>query len=411
MKNRLPQKNIPVGWQELKIRDIADPVSSLNAGNKPYEVLSCTKHDGLVPSLQYFGRKVYGNDLSKYKVVPYGYFAYATNHIEEGSIGYQNLIDFGLVSPMYTVFKLKENLTNVDPIFLYRLLKSPLMVNKYRSIISASVARRGGLRWNSFSNLKIILPPLKEQRKIVAIESTWEVSVEKISRKIEIQENVKQSLIENLLTGKMRFPGSKHSWTLVKLKDVLTEHRETSTGAEEVHSVSVNKGVVNQIEHLGRSFAAKDISNYKLVKPGDLIYTKSPTGGFPYGIIKQSRINYQAIVSPLYGVFTPKTFSLGSIIDSYFESQKNTARYLKPLIHKGAKNTMNITNTTFLSSGLYLPTDEKEQEEIAKLFATLSKNINTLNKKLSLLREQRKFLLFNLLTGTIRTPEKLSTHN
>ena len=72
-----------------------------------------------------------------------------------------------------------------------------------------------------------------------------------------------------------------------KLGDFLTEHKENSTGKEEVFSVSVHKGLVNQIEHLGRFFATKNTSNYNLVKPGDIVYTKSPTGEFPWGIIKQ----------------------------------------------------------------------------------------------------------------------------
>ena len=47
---------------------------------------------------------------------------------------------------------------------------------------------------------------------------------------------------------------------------------------KKVYSVSVHKGLINQIEHLGRSFSAK---NTELLKPNDIVYTKSPTGEFP----------------------------------------------------------------------------------------------------------------------------------
>jgi hypothetical protein len=40
---------------------------------------------------------------------------------------------------------------------------------------------------------------------------------------------------------------------------------------------------------------------------------------------------------------------IGFILDSYFESNINTCNYLKPIIQKGAKNTINITNTTFIT--------------------------------------------------------------
>lgn len=107
---------------------------------------------------------------------------------------------------------------------------------------------------------------------------------------------------KNILVSKLRFPefADKDTWKQQKLSEVLFEHGEKSTGAEEVFSVSVHKGVINQVEHLGRSFSAANTDNYKRVFPGDIIYTKSPTGEFPYGIIKQSKVAKPVIVSPLW---------------------------------------------------------------------------------------------------------------
>src|SRR5436190_9187982 len=104
--------------------------------------------------------------------------------------------------------------------------------------------------------------------------------------------------------SRIRFPQFKNEpeWGKRKLSEVLKEHSLKSTGKEQVFSVSVNKGLVNQIEHLGRSFSAASTDHYKRVLPGDVIYTKSPTGNFPFGIIKQSKVAKPVIVSPLYGV-------------------------------------------------------------------------------------------------------------
>ena len=53
----------------------------------------------------------------------------------------------------------------------------------------------------------------------------------------------------------LRFPEFKHApgWKKTRLGEVLTEHQLKDDGKSEVHSVSVHKGLVNQIEHLGRS--------------------------------------------------------------------------------------------------------------------------------------------------------------
>ena len=196
----------------------------------------------------------------------------------------------------------------------------------------------------------------------------------------------------------LRFPEftNNETWDERKLSDVLFEHKEKSTGNEEVYSVSVHKGVVNQVEHLGRVFAASNTENYKRVLPGDIIYTKSPTGDFPFGIIKQSKVSKPVIVSPLYGVFKPETTDLGVILDAYFEYPERTINYLSSIVQKGAKNTINIHNDTFLSKSLILPLDKKEQSKIASCLSSLDALIAEQTDKIEQLKLHKKGLMQGL---------------
>jgi type I restriction enzyme, S subunit len=196
----------------------------------------------------------------------------------------------------------------------------------------------------------------------------------------------------------LRFPDFKkvRGWQKVRLGKVLSEHKLKNDGKCQVHSVSVHKGLVNQIEHLGRSFAASDQSNYNLVRPHDIVYTKSPTGDFPFGVVKQSRIAKNAIVSPLYGVFTPKNIHIGQIVDTYFESPARANRYLEPLVKKGAKNTLQISNETFLSGSIYLPAEEDEQERVANFLSNLAALIDLEIKKLDALKIHKRGLMQQL---------------
>ncbi len=200
------------------------------------------------------------------------------------------------------------------------------------------------------------------------------------------------------LVPELRFPEfvDKDTWIKMKLSEVLFEHGTKSEGGEEVYSVSVHKGVINQIEHLGRSFAAANTDHYKRVLPGDVIYTKSPTRDFPYGIIKQSKVSKPVIVSPLYGVFTPETNAIGVILDAYFKYPERTFNYLESIVQKGAKNTINIKNDVFLSKSLVLPQDSKEQQKIATFLSSLDDLLDAENQKLEGLKAHKKCLLQQL---------------
>ena len=143
-------------------------------------------------------------------------------------------------------------------------------------------------------------------------------------------------------------------------------------------------------------------SNYSVAHWGDLVYTKSPTGNFPYGIIKQNLMQETVALSPRYGVFSPATFYLGYFLNSYFESAVNTRNYLLPIVQKGAKNTINITNTGFLSGDVHVPLNPSEQEAISRILMIVDREIDLLHQNIELEKKKQKALMQLLLTGIVR---------
>ncbi|MEM7039341.1 MAG: restriction endonuclease subunit S, partial [Bacteroidota bacterium] len=245
--------------------------------------------------------------------------------------------------------------------------------------------------------ISTILPSLPEQQKIAAFLTAVDKKIQQLRRKRELLAAYKKGLMQKLFSRELRFRDENGEdfpeWSDRNFQDILFEHKGKSTGVEEVYSVSVHKGLVNQVEHLGRSFAAASTNHYNLVKPHDIVYTKSPTGEFPFGIIKQSKVKKNVIVSPLYGVFTPENESLGFILDAFFESSINAHNYLHSIIQKGAKNTINITNKTFLSKSLRLPIDEKEMQKMAEFIRTIDVRIFQMQQQIGSIEQFKKALL------------------
>jgi type I restriction enzyme S subunit len=188
-------------WKDLHIRDVSKEVSIRNKDDKQLTVLSCTKYDGLVPSLEYFGRKIYSDDLSTYKIVKKNHFAYATNHIEEGSIGYNDVLDEALISPMYTIFKTDKS---VNDIFFFKLLKSHRLIYEYNARMEGSIDRRGGLRWSAFSIIKIKLPSFEEQTAVAQVLQSADKELNLLKAKTDKLKEQKKGMMQLLLTGKKR---------------------------------------------------------------------------------------------------------------------------------------------------------------------------------------------------------------
>ena len=237
--------------------------------------------------------------------------------------------------------------------------------------------------------INLNVPSLSEQNKI---GNLLYLLNERIATQNRLIDRL-QSLIKGIMVKLQQQGLSKGTWKRVPLSSILKERTELNEGLLPVYSVSVSQGVVNQMEYLGRSFAAKDTSKYHVAHFGDLIYTKSPTGSFPYGIVKQNSNRYKVAVSPLYGVYTPANYFTGVFLQEYFKSEVNTFNYLHSLIQKGAKNTINITNQRFLDNYILIPTDSNDLQQISNLLLRLNAKKDLMQNMLQQYQEQKQYLL------------------
>lgn len=143
---------------------VANPVSVRATTDCTDPVFSVTKHAGMVPSSEYFKKQVFSRDIEGYKFVQRGQFAYATIHLDEGSIGLLDTVDRAVVSPMYTVFETDS--AQVYGPYLLRLLKSEWALSRYQTMGNGSVHRRRAIPFDTLEKLEIALPDVEEQKRI-----------------------------------------------------------------------------------------------------------------------------------------------------------------------------------------------------------------------------------------------------
>lgn len=198
-KRRLP--GFSGEWETKRIADIANPSSEKNSANENLPVLTCSKHLGFVNSLGYFKNQVFSRNTCGYKIIRRYEIGYPANHIEEGSIGLQDLYEKALVSPIYVVFGVADQISSY---FLYRLLKMDSYRQKFQRVTNASVDRRGSLRWPEFSQIEVNLPLFAEQTAIAQILSDMDTEIDSLEEKLAKARQVKQGMMQELLTGRVR---------------------------------------------------------------------------------------------------------------------------------------------------------------------------------------------------------------
>lgn len=194
---------------------------------------------------------------------------------------------------------------------------------------------------------------------------------------------------------KIRFKGYEDDWEQRKLKDYLEVSREKnkteSYGKEDVLSVSGEHGIVNQIEFQGRSFAGVSVANYGVVEAGDVVYTKSPLKSNPYGIIKTNK-GKTGIVSTLYAVYKSRMNTNSEFVQIYFELDSRMNSYMHPLVNKGAKNDMKVSDENALKGPVAFP-ELEEQNAITQYFDKLDRLITLHQRKCEETKSLKKYML------------------
>ncbi|HDF5853835.1 TPA: restriction endonuclease subunit S [Staphylococcus aureus] len=203
----------------------------------------------------------------------------------------------------------------------------------------------------------------------------------------------------------IRFPEFSGEWEENKLNNYLKTSKIKNTqkkyNKQDVLSVSGDFGIVNQIEFQGRSFAGASVAPYGIVETGDIVYTKSPLKSSPYGIIKVNK-GESGIVSTLYAIYKIKKNVDANFVEDYFTNDLRLNKYLKPLVNKGAKNDMKVSDDNALIGDVIFPKYIEEQIKISKFFSKLDRQIELEEQKLAKLEEQKKGYMQKIFSQELR---------
>lgn len=397
------QRAIPTGWNEINLRDISKIYDGthqtpkyLEKGIPFYSVEHITANN--FANTKFISEDVYEDESKRVKIEKGDILM-----TRIGDIGTAKHIFWNAKASFYVTLALIKCQKRVNSKFITFLINSTGFQKEiWRKTIHVAFPIKVNL--GDIGKCKTLLPPLPEQEKIVEVLEAWDSYIEKLTNAIKLKKKVKKGLMEKLLTGKVRLKGFNDHWRKVE----LTEACEINPKSESLPNTfvyidleSVEKGIL-KIERIIKLEGAPSRAQRKLHK-GDILFQMVR----PY---QRNNLYFKKdgeyVASTGYAQIRTKNNS------EFLYYILHTDAFVNRVLDKCTGSNYPAINSTDLGKiKIPLPPIE-EQTAIANIFTTADRDIEALEKKKTLVEQQKKFLLNNLITGSIRLPEfeKVSKH-
>ncbi|PTN09688.1 restriction endonuclease subunit S [Nitrosomonas aestuarii] len=289
-----------------------------------------------------------------------------------------------------------------DRWFVLYQLSSTLILNRITTLSKGSTFKEISLE--ELRKVQIPIAPLPEQQKIAQILSTWDKAIEKLHTLITAKQKRKKALMQQLLTGKKRFAGFFGEWAEVELGSLFKEVKEKVGEKTAIpHSITAGAGFVSHEEKWGKDISGSQYENYTLLKRNQFSYNKGNSKKYACGCMYLLKHADEIAVPNVFISFERhKDNVCNEFYEQYFIADY-CARELRKHITSGARSDglLNLSKVNFFSVKLPSP-PYKEQQKIASVLSAADKEIETHQKELSALKQQKKGLMQQLLTGKKR---------
>lgn len=197
---------------------------------------------------------------------------------------------------------------------------------------------------------------------------------------------------------KLRFPGFTDDWEQRKLGNLCERvvRKNKNNESDLPLTIASQHGLIDQRDFFNKIVAAKDMSNYYLLKKGEFAYNKSYSKGFDYGSIKRLNAYEQGCLSTLYICFEITSDDVESDYLEYFFDTLKWYSDITMICTEGARNhgLLNVDTKAFFDEvTISMPLSKKEQRIISAYLNNLDTLIALHQRKCDELQELKKSLL------------------
>ena len=310
-----------------------------------------------------------------------------------------------IASHRFPMYKPKAGIVDLD--FITKFFTT----NKGKEILEMAspggAGRNKTLGQKEFADSKLILPEYNEQKKIGGFIDALDNLITFHQRKCDETKELKRFMLQKMfpqngeVVPEIRFAGFAGDWEQRKLGDICERvTRKNKNGESDLPlTIASQYGLIDQRDFFNKVIAAKDMSNYYLLKKGEFAYNKSYSKGFDYGSIKRLNAYEQGCLSTLYICFG---ITVDDIESDYLECYFDTLKWygdISQICSEGARNHGLLTVDTkafFDEVTIELPSSKEEQRKISAYLNNLDNLITLYQRKYDELRQMKKYMLQNM---------------
>ena len=274
------------------------------------------------------------------------------------------------------------------------------------------------------NKLNFYKPSLPEQASIANILSKVDEAIESVKKSIEAAEKLKKSLMQNLLTGRMKPDGTLRTedefyedekfgkvpigWEVKKVKELSDSVQyglnQASSENGEIPMLRMNnilKGKMTDFPLVYVDLSDSLLNQYKLAK-GDILF---------------NRTNSMDLVGKV-GIFELEgDFVFASYLIRVKVSPVNNSSYVNYALNSypiqcslrskatPAVSQANINSNSLRNTSILIPINKDEQDMIVSIISKIEEQINNKQNQIITLERLKKSLMQNLLTGKVRVGE------
>ncbi len=400
---------VPDGWNLVRYSDVLEETNE-RVGDCEVPILSVTKNHGLMLASERFGKQIHARSTKKYRLAPRGSIVADPMLLWSGTIGLQEIVDAGGVSPDYRVYR---PVGDVDTAFMGVLVRSSSMLAHYQTGARGTNVRRNRIARSDFLAIPVKLPPLSEQRKIAAILSSVDEAIQRTQAVIDQVQVVKKALMQELLTRGLpgrhtRFKQTEigeipESWEVCPIGKLArvqngTTPRKSRQDYWEGGTVpwlptgKVNDRVIRRAEAYVTDRALAETSLHIL-----------PRGTVLVAMIGQGKTRGKTAILEIEATTNQNFASIipGSALDSWFLFFLLEHAYEK-LRAGGRGSNQDALNCRILKEYLIPVPNLSEQQSIAKFIGAIEERIDAEAETLDALWVTKEGLASALLSGQVR---------